>query len=87
MRNEIRQDVLRRTNRLRSFDTARAAQKTTLPIILCCRWRVFTELLPCSDKRIQRERERERERERKWKGGDSERDYNSGGGSETIFSV
>jgi hypothetical protein len=33
----IKQEVLRRTNRHISFETTRTAQKTPLPTILCCR--------------------------------------------------
>jgi hypothetical protein len=42
--------VLGRTNRLLSFDTTRAAQKTTRPTILRYRGNVFTEPLPSNDR-------------------------------------
>jgi hypothetical protein len=45
-----KQEVLGRTNRLLSFDTIRAAQKTTPPTILPCRGNTFTELLPRNGK-------------------------------------
>jgi hypothetical protein len=45
------QKVLRRTNRLFSFDTTRTAKKTTPPTILRCNGNVFTEPLPSNDRR------------------------------------
>jgi hypothetical protein len=52
--NELKQEVLGRTDRLHSLDTTRTAKKTTPPTILHCRWNVFIELLPSNDKGIHR---------------------------------
>jgi hypothetical protein len=46
------QEVLRRTNRLHSFDKTWTAQKTTPPTILQSLRNVFTELLPSNDREI-----------------------------------
>jgi hypothetical protein len=44
-----------KNNSLFPFDTKPAAYKTTSPIILRCRWNVFTELLPGNDREIHRQ--------------------------------
>jgi hypothetical protein len=44
-KEENKQEVLGKNNRLISFDTTRTVEKTTPPAILLCRRNVFTECL------------------------------------------
>jgi hypothetical protein len=56
--NELKLEVLGRTDRLLSLDTTRTAKKTTPPTILRCRWNVLIELLPSNDRGIHRQTHR-----------------------------
>jgi hypothetical protein len=53
----IQEEVLERTSRLPSFDTAQITQKTT-PTILSFRGNLFTEPLPSSNKAIHKDKGR-----------------------------
>jgi hypothetical protein len=50
----LKEEVLRRTNCILSFDMTRTAQEST-PTILPCGGKVFTELLPNDDKWMNRQ--------------------------------
>jgi hypothetical protein len=56
--NEQQEEVLGRTNRLLSLDTARTPQKMTTPTIRLCRGNVFNELLPSNKRGIHRQTHR-----------------------------
>jgi hypothetical protein len=49
---QFREEVLGRSSRLLSFETAHTAEETTPLIFLRCRGSIFTELLPSNDRGI-----------------------------------